>query len=115
MNLQAEAASGTGVPEPDLMVSSDWKTLLNRAQEPASYAPAGSREETSSLVPTRRAVPLPRPSSGSSCQAPTAATPITSPTAMTFVRTDFILDPTPPRPGHAYARGLTVNRIPMSD
>ncbi len=33
---QLFAASGTGAVPPGAKVSSDWKTLLNRAQEPAS-------------------------------------------------------------------------------
>src|ERR1051325_9269395 len=33
---QLLAASGTGETPPGSYVSSDWKTLLNRAQEPAS-------------------------------------------------------------------------------
>ena len=35
-NAQLFAASGTGAVPPGAKVSSDWKTLLNSAQEPAS-------------------------------------------------------------------------------
>lgn len=35
-NAQLLAASGTGAAPPGSKVSSDWKTLLNRSQDPAS-------------------------------------------------------------------------------
>ncbi len=107
-NAQSRAASGTGLAPPGSKVSSDWKTLLNRAQDPASYAPAGSRDVTESVVPTV-IVPSVSCRAGSNCQPPIAAIASTSSDARTRMRTDRIgapphdsTRPTTPT-GHAVA------------
>lgn len=70
-------------------MSSVWNTLLNKAQDPASYAPAGSSDVTTSVVPTVIVLFL-SPCDGNNCQPPTPAPANTNNVARIRMRTDRI-------------------------